>query len=123
MATLKIGSATALLSTDEPRTTPDDRMELVKGVYYDTGTASFKPTAVAVGLGRCAAGDVTSYSGVKFRAADWTLVEGYWAAQTLVTVIGVDGVSLTNCRVRITGYAPHRRFSGTVTADIDIWRV
>ena len=123
MYKLTIGAAVARLSPNEPKTTPDDRKELAKAVYYDAATASFKPTAVAVGLGRCSAGDITLYSGCSFDEANWAIVVGLWENQTLCTVVGVDGVSKSNCRIRVTGYSDNKLFPNVKTADIEVWRV
>lgn len=123
MATLQIGSAKAHFSTEESETAPDYRKELVKGVYYDAAASAFKPTAYAVGFGRCTAGDITIFSGVKFNAANWALVEGYWASQTLITFVDIDGLSLPNCRVRVTSVFKSRRFPDKIKANLEIWRV
>ena len=120
MKRLIIGTVTALLAPDESTSTPDDRQTLEKTFSYSGG--SIVPGVLVVDGGHVATGRVDSYSGVKFSAAGWATVLGYATNRTLVSVTGLDGVAVSNCRVRVKQYQDQRRFD-TVTADIEIWRV
>ena len=120
MKRLIIGTVTALLAPDEATVTHDDRQELVKTFSYSGGVIT--PTVQAVDAGYVASGQVDSYSGAKFRAVDWPTVLSCATARTLVSVTGLDGVTVSNCRVVIKQHVEQRR-TNSVTADIEIWRV
>ena len=120
MARLVIGAVSALRSPDEAQVTPDDRQELVKTVAYAGGF--FSPSVQVLDAETTDAGEVISYSGIKFQAGDWPAVRGYWSSRTLVSVTGIDGVLLTNCRIVLKQWKIDRKFR-VVTADLDIWRV
>ena len=120
MKRLIIGTVTALLTPDEATVTPDDRQTLEKTFSYSGGV--IVPGVLVVDGGTVAAGQVDSYSGVKFSAAGWAAVLGYATGRTLVSVTGLDGVTVASCRVRVKQYQDQRRFDA-VTADIEIWRV
>lgn len=120
MNRLIIGTVTAMLTPDEANIQIDDRQELIKTVAYSGG--AFVPSVCVIDGGVCAAGKVDSYSGVKFKAADWPTVLGYSTNRTLVSVTGLDGVAESNCRVVIKQAEMQKKFS-SVTADLQIWRV
>ena len=120
MKRLIIGTVTALLTPDEATSTPDDRQSLEKTFSYSGGV--IVPGVLAVDGGYVASGRVDSYSGVKFSSADWATVLGYCTARTLVSVTGLDGVAVSNCRVRYKQSVEQKKFN-SVTADIEIWRV
>ena len=120
MKRLIIGTVTALLAPDEATVTPDDRQELVKTFSYSGGV--IVPGVLVVDGGTVATGREDSYSGVKFSAAGWATVLGYATDRTLVSVTGLDGVAVSNCRVRVKQYQDQRRFN-MVIADLEFWRV
>ena len=120
MARLVIGAVTAMRSPDEAQVTPDDRQELVKTVAYAGG--SFFPSVQVLDGGTSDDGAVTSYSGIKFHAGDWATIRGYWTGRLLVSVAGIDGELLTNCRIVLKQWKLDRKFN-VVTADVDVWRV
>jgi len=120
MNRLTIGTVTALLAPDEATSTPDDRQSLEKTFSYSGG--AIVPGVLVVDGGTVASGRVDSYSGVKFSAADWATVLGYATNRTMVSVTGLDGVTVASCRVRVKQYQDQRRFN-TVIADLEIWRV
>ena len=118
---IQIGTAYSLGNPDSSGTAPDDRQELVKTLSYTGGV--FAASAFVVDMGHIAAGDVLSFTGVNFNAANWEIVKAAWLARTLVTVIDEVGNSFSNCRVRVVKYKNIPKFAGFVAADIDIWRV
>lgn len=120
MARLIIGAVSTLRSPDEAQVTPDDRQELVKTVAYAGG--SFTPSVQVLDGGTSDGGTVISYSGIKFHAGDWAAIRGYWTDRLLVSVTGIDGVLLTNCRIVLKQWKLDRKFK-VVTADLEIWRV
>ena len=119
MNRLQIGTVTAQLST-EARHTPDDRQELIKTITLSDGV--YAPSVAVVDSGNCADGETISYSGVVFTAVDWATVKGYWQNRTLVTVVGVDGVPYSSCRIVVRQWTRNNHFT-SVTADIEIWRI
>lgn len=120
MNRLIIGAVTALLSPSEAQITPDDRQEKVKTVSYENG--AFVPSSIVVDGGYFPGGLVESYSGVKFKASDWPAIYSYWASRTRVPVTGLDGAAADNCRIVLRGWTVSKHF-GTVTADLEVWRV
>lgn len=120
MKRLIIGTVTALLAPDEATVTHDDRQTLEKTFSYTGGV--IVPGVLVVDGGTVASGRVDGYSGVKFRSTDWPTVLGYATGRTLVSVTGLDGVTVASCRVVIKQHMEQRR-SSSVTADIEIWRV
>ena len=120
MARLVIGAVAAIRSPDEAQVTPDDRQELVKTVVYSGG--AFTPSVQVLDGGMSDDGVVIGYSGIKFQAGDWPAIRGYWSSRTQVSVTGIDGVLLTNCRIVLKQWKLDRKFK-VVTADLEIWRV
>ena len=120
MARLVIGTVTAIRSPDEAQVTPDDRQELVKTVAYAGG--SFTPSIQVLDGGTSDQGAVISYSSIRFHAGDWATIRGYWTDRMLVSVVGIDGELLTNCRIVLKQWKIDRKFK-VVTADLEIWRV
>ena len=119
MNRLIIGSVIALFTPD-PTFRPDDRQELVKTVTYSGGV--FSAGVVVIDGGNVPNGRIDAYSGVKFSAADFATVKTLADARTLSTVVGTDGVSVSNCRVVLKSWFIIKNFT-SVTADIEIWRV
>ena len=120
MARLIIGTVTAIRSPDEAQVTPDDRQELIKTVVYSGG--AFTPSVLVTDGGTSGDGVIIGYSGIKFHAGDWATIRGYWTGRVLVTVTGIDGEQLTNCRIVLKQWKLDRKFN-VVTADLEIWRV
>lgn len=120
MKRLIIGGITVHLTPEDAKITPDDRQELVKTLSYVDG--EFVPSTVVVDSGYNESGEVTSYTGVKLKTAGWSTIKGYWTARTLVTVVGIDGVSRNSCRVVVKSWSENKYFD-SVTADIEIWRI
>lgn len=120
MARLVIGTVTAIRSPDEAQVTPDDRQEMIKTVVYSGG--AFTPSVLVTDGGALDDGAVISYSGIKFHASDWATIRGYWTDRLLVSVAGIDGELLTNCRIVLKQWKLDRKFK-MVTADLEIWRV
>lgn len=120
MNRLIIGTVTARLSPTDARTIPDDRQELVKTISYSGG--AFVPSVVVVDGGYTTNGEITSYSGVKIAAADWSTILGYHTARTAVSVTGLDGVAVSGCRVKLLNWSNNKNFA-TYTADLEIWRL
>lgn len=119
MNRLQIGTVTAKVSPDAKHT-PDDRQELVKTISLTGGV--YVPGVAVVDAGHSASGEIISYAGAVFKDADWATVKGYWQNRTLVSVISVDGVTYSSCRVIVRQWTRNKNFA-SVTADIDIWRV
>lgn len=119
MKRLQIGTVTAMFTPEEARITSDDRQELVKTLSLDGG--SIIPGVAVVDVGYCETGEVISYSGVKFKAADWSTVLGYATARTPITVVS-NGVAKTNCRLVLREWTESKRFN-VVTANLEIWRL
>ena len=119
MNRLQIGTVTAQLSADA-RHTPDDRQELIKTITLSGGV--YVPSVTVVDAGNCEDGETISYSGVVFTATGWATVKGYWQNRTLVTVVGVDGVTYSSCRIVVRQWTRNKHFT-SVAADIEIWRV
>ena len=120
MARLVIGAVTAMRSPDEAQVTPDDRQEMIKTVVYSNG--AFTPSVLVADGGAFDDGSIISYSGIKFHASDWPTIRGYWTDRLLVSVTGIDGELLTNCRIVLKQWKLDRKFK-VVTADLEIWRV
>ena len=120
MARLVIGAVTAIRSPDEAQVTPDDRQELVKTVVYSGG--AFTPSVQVLDGGMSDDGVVIGYSGIKFQAGDWATLCGYWTGRLRISVTGIDGELLTNCRIVLKQWKIDRKFK-VVTADLEIWRV
>ena len=118
---ITIGSATSIGNPDSSGTNPDDRQELVKTLSYSGGV--FTGTAFALDMGHVAAGDVLTFTGVSFTAANWALVKAAWLGRTLVSVGDGAGNTLANCRVKVTKYNNIPKFAGFVAADLEVWRV
>jgi hypothetical protein len=119
MNRLIIGTVTAQLTPDEATITPDDRREIVKTVTYSGG--AFVPSVCVIDGGYCAAGQIDSYQNVKFKLSDWPTVLGYATARTLVSVTGIDGITESNCWVKIGQYMPQKKFNSMI-ANIEIGR-
>ena len=118
---ITIGTATSIGNPDSSGVNPDDRQELVKTLTYSGG--AFAASAFVVDMGHAAAGDVLTFTGVSFTAANWELVKAAWLARTLVSVSDGAGNTLANCRVKVTKYNNIPKFAGFVAADFEVWRV
>ena len=87
---------------------------------YSGGT--FAPSAQVLDGGYSDDGAVTRYTGVRFHAGDWETILGYWTGRTLVSVTGIDGETLANCRIVLRQWRPDKSFKAVAT-DLEIWRV
>ena len=120
MNRLIIGTVAATLTPDEIRNTPDDRQELIKTVEHTGG--AFVPSVAVFDGGCCDAGQIMAVSGVKFSAANFATIKGYFDQRTAVSVTDLNGVQTSNCRIVLRQWTENKRFD-IITADLEVWRI
>jgi hypothetical protein len=107
----RIGTAVAF-KTESFGKTPDDRQSMIKVV----GGVAVQDN------GRVEDGDVIN-ARLKFNAANWAIVEGYWNNRTKVTVIDLAGRTYENCRILVKNIEWAIEFPDKYDITLEIWRV